>query len=84
MIADSRPVGQNDVGMVAWLCTMKTPEYPEGREMVLIGSDVTVKAGSFGTIEDEVFCQASMLARAKGIPRIYIACNSGKTRDTTE
>ena len=72
-----RPVGQNDVGMVAWLCTMKTPEYPEGREMMLIGSDITVKAGSFGTIEDEVFCLASQLARAKGIPRIYIACNSG-------
>merc|ERR1719487_1634049 len=77
LVEVDRPVGENNVGMVAWLCTMKTPEYPEGREMVLIGSDVTVKAGSFGTVEDEVFCQASMLARNKGIPRIYIACNSG-------
>ena len=51
--------------------------YPEGREMMLIGSDITLKAGSFGTIEDEVFCQASQIARARGIPRIYIACNSG-------
>jgi acetyl-CoA carboxylase/biotin carboxylase 1 len=77
LVEVDRPVGQNDVGMVAWLCTMKTPEYPEGREMMLIGSDITLKAGSFGTIEDEVFCQASQIARAKGIPRIYIACNSG-------
>jgi acetyl-CoA carboxylase/biotin carboxylase 1 len=77
LVEVDRPVGENDVGMVAWLCTMKTPEYPEGREMVLIGSDVTVKAGSFGTIEDDVFCKASMLARSKGIPRVYIACNSG-------
>merc|ERR1719387_1923517 len=77
LVEVDRAIGENNVGMVAWLCTMKTPEYPEGREMVLIGSDVTVKAGSFGTVEDEVFCQASMLARNKGIPRIYIACNSG-------
>jgi acetyl-CoA carboxylase/biotin carboxylase 1 len=77
LVEVDRPVGQNDVGMVAWLCTMKTPEYPEGREMMLIGSDITWKAGSFGTIEDEVFCQASQIARAKGIPRVYIACNSG-------
>merc|ERR1719502_958442 len=77
LVEVDRPVGENNVGMVAWLCTMKTPEYPEGREMVLIGSDVTVKAGSFGTIEDDVFCKASMLARSKGIPRVYIACNSG-------
>jgi len=72
-----RPAGMNSVGMVAFLCTLKTPEYPQGREMMLIGNDLTIKAGSFGTVEDEVFYQASKIARAKGIPRIYIASNSG-------
>eukprot|EP00928_Gymnodinium_smaydae_P014612 TRINITY_DN15382_c0_g1_i1.p1 TRINITY_DN15382_c0_g1~~TRINITY_DN15382_c0_g1_i1.p1 ORF type:complete len:2081 (+),score=604.78 TRINITY_DN15382_c0_g1_i1:101-6343(+) len=72
-----RLAGENDVGMVAWLCTMKTPEYPSGREILLIGNDLTIKAGSFGVVEDTVFYKASKLARDKGIPRIYIACNSG-------
>ena len=40
-----RVVGTNDVGMLAWHCTMKTPEYPEGREMVIIANDVTVQSG---------------------------------------
>jgi len=72
-----RPAGMNSVGMVAFLCTLKTPEYPQGREMMLIGNDLTIKAGSFGTVEDEVFYQASKISRAKGIPRVYIASNSG-------
>lgn len=72
-----RPPGQNDVGMVAWLATLKTPEYPEGREVVVIANDITVKAGSFGTREDVVFDLASKYSRAHGLPRIYIAANSG-------
>lgn len=27
-----RPSGQNDVGIVAWLLTLKTPECPQGRQ----------------------------------------------------
>lgn len=33
LVAVSRPVGQNDVGMVAWTLTMKTPECPQGRKV---------------------------------------------------
>eukprot|EP00445_Apocalathium_hangoei_P043602 CAMPEP_0203975960 /NCGR_PEP_ID=MMETSP0359-20131031/100874_1 /ASSEMBLY_ACC=CAM_ASM_000338 /TAXON_ID=268821 /ORGANISM="Scrippsiella Hangoei, Strain SHTV-5" /LENGTH=2073 /DNA_ID=CAMNT_0050914163 /DNA_START=62 /DNA_END=6283 /DNA_ORIENTATION=+ len=69
--------GNNKIGMVAWLLTLHTPEYPNGREIILIGNDITIKGGSFGTVEDELFDKASKLARAKGIPRIYVACNSG-------
>eukprot|EP00405_Crypthecodinium_cohnii_P020766 CAMPEP_0206482608 /NCGR_PEP_ID=MMETSP0324_2-20121206/38966_1 /ASSEMBLY_ACC=CAM_ASM_000836 /TAXON_ID=2866 /ORGANISM="Crypthecodinium cohnii, Strain Seligo" /LENGTH=2089 /DNA_ID=CAMNT_0053960569 /DNA_START=18 /DNA_END=6287 /DNA_ORIENTATION=- len=69
--------GQNKIGMVAWKILMRSPEYPAGREIVLIGNDITIKGGSFGTTEDLLFDKASKLARAKGIPRIYIACNSG-------
>eukprot|EP00611_Tribonema_gayanum_P009281 TRINITY_DN1905_c0_g1_i2.p1 TRINITY_DN1905_c0_g1~~TRINITY_DN1905_c0_g1_i2.p1 ORF type:complete len:726 (-),score=215.83 TRINITY_DN1905_c0_g1_i2:222-2288(-) len=63
--------------MVAWLVTLRTPEYPEGRQLVLIANDITHEAGSFGTREDAVFLLASRYARAKGVPRVYLAANSG-------
>lgn len=28
-----RPIGGNDVGVVVWLLTMKTPECPQGRQV---------------------------------------------------
>uniref|UniRef100_A0A8C3ETJ2 Acetyl-CoA carboxylase beta n=1 Tax=Corvus moneduloides TaxID=1196302 RepID=A0A8C3ETJ2_CORMO len=64
-------------GMVAFKMKLKTPEYPKGRDIVLICNDITHKIGSFGPEEDLVFLRASELARAEGIPRIYIAANSG-------
>ena len=73
----NREIGTNKVGMVAWKVTMKTPEYPEGREVVFIANDVTVQSGSFGVPEDEVFFKASKFARENKLPRVYIACNSG-------
>jgi acetyl-CoA carboxylase/biotin carboxylase 1 len=77
LVESKRPAGQNNVGMVVWLFVLQTPEHPNGREVIVIGNDVTLKAGTFGTVEDEVFYKASALARSKGIPRVYIACNSG-------
>uniref|UniRef100_A0A8B9GWE0 Acetyl-CoA carboxylase beta n=1 Tax=Astyanax mexicanus TaxID=7994 RepID=A0A8B9GWE0_ASTMX len=65
------------VGMVAFRMKMKTPEYPEGREIIVICNDITYKIGSFGPQEDELFLRASELSRAEGIPRIYISANSG-------
>ncbi len=50
-----REPGLNSAGMVAWLVTIKTPEYPNGRDFVLISNDITHKAGSFGTKEDYYF-----------------------------
>ena len=29
----SREVGENDVGIVAWQLTLKTPECPQGRQV---------------------------------------------------
>uniref|UniRef100_A0A7R9U720 Acetyl-CoA carboxylase n=1 Tax=Pinguiococcus pyrenoidosus TaxID=172671 RepID=A0A7R9U720_9STRA len=72
-----RLVGTNDIGMVGWHCTMKTPEYPEGREIVIIANDVTFQSGSFGVKEDDFFYAASSYARERGIPRIYLSSNSG-------
>ncbi|CAJ1393583.1 unnamed protein product, partial [Effrenium voratum] len=72
-----RPEGSNDQGMLAWRITMKTPEYPAGRDIILLANDVTFQAGSFGVREDQFFQKASELARVRGVPRIYVSCNSG-------
>ncbi|XP_065833896.1 acetyl-CoA carboxylase-like isoform X2 [Oscarella lobularis] len=73
----SRLPGHNDIGMVAWKVDMITPECPEGRQIIIIANDITHKIGSFGPQEDYLFQRASELARTLGIPRVYIACNSG-------
>merc|ERR1719454_1194707 len=73
----SRVVGTNDVGMVGWSVVLKTPEYPEGRPLVIVANDCTVQSGSFGVQEDEFFDAVSKYARAAGIPRLHIASNSG-------
>lgn len=65
------------IGMVAWKMTLKSPEYPEGRDIIVIGNDITYLIGSFGPQEDLLFLRASELARAEGIPRIFVAANSG-------
>ena len=70
-------VGSNTVGMVGWITTLKTPEYPEGRPLVIVANDCTVQSGSFGVKEDEFFDKVSKFARANGYPRLHIASNSG-------
>jgi acetyl-CoA carboxylase/biotin carboxylase 1 len=37
--------------MLAWKMSMKTPEYPQGRDLILISNDVPFPAGSFGVKE---------------------------------
>uniref|UniRef100_A0A8C5AZK7 acetyl-CoA carboxylase n=1 Tax=Gadus morhua TaxID=8049 RepID=A0A8C5AZK7_GADMO len=73
----NRLPGDNDVGMVAFRMRMKTPEYPGGREVIVICNDITHLIGSFGPQEVELFLRASELARAEGLPRVFIAANSG-------
>ena len=34
---------------------MLTPEYPEGRDVIVIANDITHQIGSFGPQEDLVF-----------------------------
>jgi len=77
LVESTRSPGENNVGVLAWRCTLATPEYPEGRDIVIIANDVTFQAGSFGVAEDDLFQKASEFARARGLPRIHIACNSG-------
>ncbi|RYH29348.1 hypothetical protein EON65_08795 [archaeon] len=69
--------GNNRIGMLAWQVTIKTPHYPEGRDVVIIANDVTIQSGSFGIAEDYFFNKISQYARHLGLPRIFISCNSG-------
>jgi len=77
LVLGKRDIGTNKVGMVSWVITMKTPEYPEGRDVVFISNDVTVQSGSFGVPEDDMYFKASEYARNNKLPRVYIACNAG-------
>ena len=63
--------------MVAWKLRLFTPEYPRGRDIILIANDITFQIGSFGPKEDLVFQLASQHSRKLGLPRVYISVNSG-------
>ena len=52
-------------------------EYPDGRTIIVIGNDITIEIGTFGTKEDLLFHRASELARKLKVPRIYLSANSG-------
>jgi len=41
--------------MVAWKMTLKTPEFPAGRDIIVIANDITFKIGSFGPREDILY-----------------------------
>ena len=73
----SREPGTNSHGMVGWILTAKTPEYPRGRRFIIVANDITFKIGSFGPLEDKFFFKCTELARKLGIPRIYLSANSG-------
>ena len=72
-----REPGANAIGMVAFKITVKTPEYPRGRQFVIVANDITFKIGSFGPQEDDFFNKVTEYARKHGIPRIYLSANSG-------
>jgi acetyl-CoA carboxylase/biotin carboxylase 1 len=73
----SREPGTNTHGMVGWVVTARTPEYPKGRKFVIVANDITFQIGSFGPKEDQFFHKCTELARKLGIPRIYLSANSG-------
>ncbi|KAB8527784.1 hypothetical protein FH972_025436 [Carpinus fangiana] len=77
LVEVSREPGTNTIGMVGWIVTAKTPEYPRGRRFIIVANDITFKIGSFGPAEDKFFHKCSELARKLGIPRIYLSANSG-------
>jgi acetyl-CoA carboxylase/biotin carboxylase 1 len=77
LVESDRPVSSNNVGMVGWLMQMRTPEFPEGRKVLIVSNDVTFSAGSFGPKEDVYFKSMTDLACREKLPLIYLAANSG-------
>ena len=77
LTAVEREPGSNKIGMVGFQVTAKTPEYPRGRQFIIVANDITHKIGSFGPDEDEYFNRCTELARKLGVPRIYLSANSG-------
>ncbi|KAJ9625548.1 acetyl-coenzyme-A carboxylase [Taxawa tesnikishii (nom. ined.)] len=77
LIELQRDPGSNSIGMVGWIITAKTPEYPRGRRFIIVANDITFQIGSFGPQEDKFFYKCTELARKLGIPRIYLSANSG-------
>eukprot|EP00200_Dunaliella_tertiolecta_P012627 CAMPEP_0202373002 /NCGR_PEP_ID=MMETSP1127-20130417/4091_1 /ASSEMBLY_ACC=CAM_ASM_000462 /TAXON_ID=3047 /ORGANISM="Dunaliella tertiolecta, Strain CCMP1320" /LENGTH=2753 /DNA_ID=CAMNT_0048969731 /DNA_START=204 /DNA_END=8465 /DNA_ORIENTATION=+ len=73
----SRPGGKNDCGMVVWALTLRTPECPQGRQVIAIANDITYASGAFSPREDAVFRAACELALAEKLPLLYLAANSG-------
>ena len=73
----AREPGTNTHGMVGWLVTARTPEYPSGRRFIIVANDITYQIGSFGPMEDKFFHKCTELAKKLGIPRIYLSANSG-------
>lgn len=41
--------------MVAWKMTFITPEYPQGRDAIVICNDITHRVGTFAPQEDILF-----------------------------
>lgn len=77
LVEVDRASGSNTFGMVAWVFTLQTPEYPDGRQIIVIANDITHKIGSFGPVEDQFFYLATKYARLRGLPRVYLSANSG-------
>ncbi|EPS68705.1 hypothetical protein M569_06062, partial [Genlisea aurea] len=77
LVPVQRPPSLNDVGMVAWIVEMSTPEFPSGRTIFVVANDVTFRNGSFGPREDAFFKAVTDVACSKKLPLIYLAANSG-------
>ncbi|PRW58200.1 acetyl- carboxylase 1-like isoform A [Chlorella sorokiniana] len=73
----TRPASQNEVGVVAWVMTLRTPECPQGRQVVAIANDITHNSGAFGPPEDAMFRAATEWALEERLPVVYLAANSG-------
>ena len=56
--SEAKPPPPLQVGMLAWRMTLLTPEYPDGRDIIVIANDITFQQGTFGPLEDAVFEKA--------------------------
>ena len=77
LVVSTRLMSENTVGVVAWVLTLRTPEYPQGRQVVAIANDITYASGAFGPAEDAMFRAATEYALDHKLPVVYLAANSG-------
>jgi hypothetical protein len=42
-------IGLNDIGIVTWRCTLRTPYFFSGRDTISIGNDFSFSSGSFSS-----------------------------------
>ncbi|ODN03712.1 Acetyl-CoA carboxylase 2 [Orchesella cincta] len=77
LVEQNRTEGENDIGMVAWKMKLFTPEFPDGRDIIVIANDITHLIGSFSVREDLLFLKASELSKSLKNPRLYLTVNSG-------
>ncbi|CCE63008.1 hypothetical protein TPHA_0D03740 [Tetrapisispora phaffii CBS 4417] len=84
LVESNRAPGNNQCGMVAFKISMKTPEYKDGRYIVIIANDLSYQMGSFGPIEDKFFNNVTEYCLKHGLPRIYLSANSGARIGITE
>ncbi|ETO23976.1 acetyl-CoA carboxylase [Reticulomyxa filosa] len=66
LVPTERSPGQNTV-----------VECPEGREIYLVGNDITFNLGTVGCAEDDVYNEVCKCAIAEGIPFVHISASSG-------
>ncbi|KAL5230766.1 hypothetical protein ABZP36_029542 [Zizania latifolia] len=84
LVSVERAPGINDIGTVAWIMKLSTPEFPSGREIIVVANDVTFKAGSFGPREDAFFDAVTNLACERKLPLIYLSATAGARLGVSE
>jgi acetyl-CoA carboxylase/biotin carboxylase 1 len=72
-----RPPGNNTFGMFAGVFTWSTPEFPQGRQVVVVANDITYKISFFRPQEDQFFYLVSQHACEFSLPHIYLSANPG-------
>lgn len=77
LVSVERPHGLNDVGMVAWVMEMFTPEFPTGRKILVISNDITFRNITFDPREDAFFQVMTDVACIQKFPFIYLIANLG-------
>jgi len=77
LVPIERAPERNILSIVVWKVRIKTPEAPEGRDIVIVSGDMTIRGGSVAIREDMTYAAASELASAEGIPFVYFAEGSG-------
>jgi acetyl/propionyl-CoA carboxylase alpha subunit/acetyl-CoA carboxylase carboxyltransferase component len=82
LVPTERPIGQNNIGRVAFLVEANFPTNAAAtqtvkREFAVIADDMTHQGGSQGVKEGAIYAALSRLAEERGIPKVYLVESSG-------